>query len=123
MLIKTRRNLLPAIESRLRELHSYEVPELVAFTKSKARNRISSGCLPPRAIFKVRGLGFRVRSSRGAHRSLTEAHGEKILNIKEQRKRRREKYFSGFFRTGVRVPGSPLGTVAHEIRGMILRDT
>ena len=30
MLIKTRANLLPAIELRLRELHSYEVPELVA---------------------------------------------------------------------------------------------
>jgi len=30
MLIKTRANLLPAIELRLRGLHSYEVPELVA---------------------------------------------------------------------------------------------
>ena len=30
MLIKTRANLLPAIELRLRELHSYDVPELVA---------------------------------------------------------------------------------------------
>jgi periplasmic divalent cation tolerance protein len=30
MLIKTRGNLLPAIELRLRELHSYDVPELVA---------------------------------------------------------------------------------------------
>jgi periplasmic divalent cation tolerance protein len=30
MLIKTWANLLPAIELRLRELHSYEVPELVA---------------------------------------------------------------------------------------------
>jgi len=30
MLIKTRGNLLPAIELRMRELHSYEVPELVA---------------------------------------------------------------------------------------------
>jgi periplasmic divalent cation tolerance protein len=30
MLIKTRAILLPAIEMRLRELHSYEVPELVA---------------------------------------------------------------------------------------------
>jgi periplasmic divalent cation tolerance protein len=30
MIIKTRANLLPAIELRLRELHSYEVPELVA---------------------------------------------------------------------------------------------
>ena len=30
MLIKTQANLLPAIELRLRELHSYEVPELVA---------------------------------------------------------------------------------------------
>jgi periplasmic divalent cation tolerance protein len=28
--IKTRANLIPAIESRLRELHSYDVPELVA---------------------------------------------------------------------------------------------
>jgi periplasmic divalent cation tolerance protein len=31
MLIKTRASLLPAIELRLRELHSYDVPELVAF--------------------------------------------------------------------------------------------
>jgi periplasmic divalent cation tolerance protein len=30
MLIKTRANLIPAIELRLRELHSYDVPELVA---------------------------------------------------------------------------------------------
>jgi periplasmic divalent cation tolerance protein len=30
MLIKTRANLLPAIELRLRELHSYAVPELIA---------------------------------------------------------------------------------------------
>src|ERR1700692_2700734 len=30
MLIKTRATLLPAIEFRLRELHSYDVPELVA---------------------------------------------------------------------------------------------
>jgi periplasmic divalent cation tolerance protein len=30
MLIKTRANLIPAIEWRLRELHSYDVPELVA---------------------------------------------------------------------------------------------
>jgi periplasmic divalent cation tolerance protein len=30
MLIKTRANLLSAIELRLRELHSYDVPELVA---------------------------------------------------------------------------------------------
>ena len=30
MLIKTRANLLPAIELRLRDLHSYDVPELVA---------------------------------------------------------------------------------------------
>jgi periplasmic divalent cation tolerance protein len=30
MLVKTRANLLPAIELRLRELHSYDVPELVA---------------------------------------------------------------------------------------------
>jgi periplasmic divalent cation tolerance protein len=30
LLIKTRANLLPAIELRLRELHSYDVPELVA---------------------------------------------------------------------------------------------
>ena len=30
LLIKTRANHIPAIESRLRELHSYEVPELVA---------------------------------------------------------------------------------------------
>jgi periplasmic divalent cation tolerance protein len=30
MLIKTRANLLPTIESRLRELHSYDVPELIA---------------------------------------------------------------------------------------------
>ena len=30
MVIKTRANLLPAIESRLRDLHSYDVPELVA---------------------------------------------------------------------------------------------
>jgi periplasmic divalent cation tolerance protein len=30
MLIKTRAHLLPAIELRLRELHSYDVPELVA---------------------------------------------------------------------------------------------
>jgi periplasmic divalent cation tolerance protein len=30
MLIKTRANLLPAIELRLRELHSYDVPELIA---------------------------------------------------------------------------------------------
>lgn len=30
MLIKTRANLLPMIELRLSELHSYEVPELVA---------------------------------------------------------------------------------------------
>jgi periplasmic divalent cation tolerance protein len=30
ILIKTRANLIPAIELRLRELHSYEVPELVA---------------------------------------------------------------------------------------------
>jgi periplasmic divalent cation tolerance protein len=30
MPMKTRANLLPAIELRLRELHSYEVPELVA---------------------------------------------------------------------------------------------
>src|SRR5215471_15437661 len=30
MLIKTRADLLPAIELRLRELHSYEVPELIA---------------------------------------------------------------------------------------------
>jgi periplasmic divalent cation tolerance protein len=30
MLIKSRANLLPAIELRLRELHSYKVPELVA---------------------------------------------------------------------------------------------
>jgi periplasmic divalent cation tolerance protein len=30
MLIKTRTKLLPAIELRLRELHSYDVPELVA---------------------------------------------------------------------------------------------
>jgi len=28
--IKTRANLIPTIESRLRELHSYDVPELVA---------------------------------------------------------------------------------------------
>lgn len=30
MLIKTRASLLPTIELRLRDLHSYEVPELVA---------------------------------------------------------------------------------------------
>jgi periplasmic divalent cation tolerance protein len=30
LLIKTRANLIPAIELRLGELHSYEVPELVA---------------------------------------------------------------------------------------------
>jgi periplasmic divalent cation tolerance protein len=30
MLIKTRAHLLPAVESRLRDLHSYDVPELVA---------------------------------------------------------------------------------------------
>jgi len=30
MLIKTRANLLPTIELRLRDLHSYDVPELVA---------------------------------------------------------------------------------------------
>ena len=30
LLIKTRANLIPAIELRLRELHSYDVPELVA---------------------------------------------------------------------------------------------
>jgi periplasmic divalent cation tolerance protein len=30
MLIKTRADLLPAIELRLNELHSYEVPELIA---------------------------------------------------------------------------------------------
>ena len=30
MLIKTRATLLPAIELRLRDLHSYDVPELVA---------------------------------------------------------------------------------------------
>ena len=30
MLIKTRANLLPAIELRLRELHSYDIPELIA---------------------------------------------------------------------------------------------
>jgi periplasmic divalent cation tolerance protein len=30
MLIKTRAGLLPAIESRLRDLHSYDVPELIA---------------------------------------------------------------------------------------------
>jgi periplasmic divalent cation tolerance protein len=30
MLIKTRANLLPAIELRLRDLHSYDVPELVS---------------------------------------------------------------------------------------------
>jgi periplasmic divalent cation tolerance protein len=30
MLVKTHANLLPAIELRLRELHAYDVPELVA---------------------------------------------------------------------------------------------
>ena len=30
LLIKTRANHIPAIESRLRELHSYDIPELVA---------------------------------------------------------------------------------------------
>jgi periplasmic divalent cation tolerance protein len=30
IVIKTRANLLPTIESRLRELHSYDVPELIA---------------------------------------------------------------------------------------------
>jgi len=30
LLIKTRANLIPAIELRLRELHSYDIPELVA---------------------------------------------------------------------------------------------
>ena len=30
MIIKTRTDLLPAIELRLHELHSYEVPELIA---------------------------------------------------------------------------------------------
>jgi periplasmic divalent cation tolerance protein len=30
LLIKTRANLIPAIDSRLRELHSYDIPELVA---------------------------------------------------------------------------------------------
>jgi periplasmic divalent cation tolerance protein len=39
LLIKTRANLLPPIESRLRELHSYEVPELVAV-------RIGEGAQP-----------------------------------------------------------------------------
>jgi|SRR5271166_5892932 len=32
LLIKTRAALLPAIESRLRNLHSYDVPELIAIT-------------------------------------------------------------------------------------------
>jgi periplasmic divalent cation tolerance protein len=32
MLIKTRADLVPAIELRLRELHSYDLPELVAIS-------------------------------------------------------------------------------------------
>jgi periplasmic divalent cation tolerance protein len=39
MLVKTRSNLLPAIESRLRELHSYDVPELVAVPIAQAAER------------------------------------------------------------------------------------
>jgi periplasmic divalent cation tolerance protein len=48
MLIKTRANLVPAIEMRLRELHSYDAPELVAIPT----NLISIGSLPPPAILK-----------------------------------------------------------------------
>ena len=43
MLIKTRANLLPAVELRLRELHSYEVPELVAVPTGDGAQPISIG--------------------------------------------------------------------------------
>jgi periplasmic divalent cation tolerance protein len=35
LIIKTRGNLIPAIETRLRELHSYAIPELVAIPISQ----------------------------------------------------------------------------------------
>ena len=41
MLIKTRATLLPAIELRLRELHSYDVPELVAIPIGLGAQRLS----------------------------------------------------------------------------------
>src|ERR1700731_1381084 len=47
MLIKTRANLLPAIELRLRDLHSYDVPELVALPIAQSLHPISIGSLPP----------------------------------------------------------------------------
>lgn len=35
LLIKTRAHLLPRLEGRLRELHPYEVPEIIALTLSE----------------------------------------------------------------------------------------
>lgn len=35
MIIKTRTSLFPALKKRVREIHSYEVPEIIAFSVSQ----------------------------------------------------------------------------------------
>jgi len=59
MLMKTRANLLPAIELRLRERHSYKVPELVAVPIGDGAQPYLDGLLPrvmiPRRLLENHG--------------------------------------------------------------------
>src|SRR5688500_7998386 len=44
LIIKTRKELFSAVENRVRELHSYSVPEIIALPIIAAAPPISAGC-------------------------------------------------------------------------------